>query len=306
VSVAAVMTGSGAFHAGLVVTAFGFGFRHGIDWDHIAALTDITSAQQRPRRSMFFATMYAVGHALVVACLGVAAIVLAARLPPSVDATMERVVGATLIALGLYVFVALLRHGRDFRMRSRWMLVFSGVRNGRQWARRRLGHHHDRDHSIVDLRADLRDDEGHGELVVARAGRSMLHGAVAPTTGSHTHRGAGNRSDGAFLDYAPRTAFGIGMIHGIGAETPTQLLIFLSAAGAGGKIAGLILLGGFLVGLLCSNTAVALAGTFGFLGAARHFKVYVGISLVTAVFSFVVGAVFLAGGAPWMPGLFGG
>ena len=42
-----------AFHAGLILTAFGFGFRHGIDWDHIAALTDITSSQAHPRRSMF-------------------------------------------------------------------------------------------------------------------------------------------------------------------------------------------------------------------------------------------------------------
>ena len=40
---------------------------------------------------------------------------------------MERVVGVTLILLGVYVFTALVRHGREFRMRSRWMLIFSGV-----------------------------------------------------------------------------------------------------------------------------------------------------------------------------------
>ena len=39
---------------------------------------------------------------------------------------MGRVVGITLIALGVYVFVSLIRHGREFRMRSRWMLVFAG------------------------------------------------------------------------------------------------------------------------------------------------------------------------------------
>src|SRR5438067_3028910 len=108
--------------AGLVATAFGFGFRHGIDWDHIAALTDITGSQDTPRRSLHLATLYALGHALVVFVLGSAAIVLAEQLPSGVDAVMERVVGATLILLGVYVFGSLVRHGRDFRMRSRWML----------------------------------------------------------------------------------------------------------------------------------------------------------------------------------------
>ena len=55
---------------GLLATAYGFGFRHGIDWDHIAALTDITGSQDDGRRSMLFATLYAVGHALVVFALG--------------------------------------------------------------------------------------------------------------------------------------------------------------------------------------------------------------------------------------------
>jgi len=68
---------------------------------------------------MLFATLYALGHALVVFTLGFAAIALSANLPKSVDGVMERFVGATLIVLGLYVFYALVRHGRDFRMRSR-------------------------------------------------------------------------------------------------------------------------------------------------------------------------------------------
>jgi high-affinity nickel permease len=95
------------FHVGLVLTAFGFGFRHGIDWDHIAALTDITNSQDEPRRSMWFATLYALGHALIVFLLGFAAIVLAQRLPNGVDAVMERLVGATLVILGCYVLYAL-------------------------------------------------------------------------------------------------------------------------------------------------------------------------------------------------------
>src|SRR6266513_3053839 len=97
----------GAFSVGLMLTAFGFGFRHGIDWDHIAALTDITGSQEEGRRSMVLATMYALGHALVVFALGVAAIVAAERLPSSVNGVMERVVGVTLLMLGAYVIVSL-------------------------------------------------------------------------------------------------------------------------------------------------------------------------------------------------------
>src|SRR3954463_6648014 len=99
---------------GLVLTALGFGFRHGVDWDHIAALTDITGSQDDTHRSMLLATLYALGHALVVFLLGVAAIVVGEQLPDSVDAVMERVVGVTLVVLGVYVLVALVRHGRDF------------------------------------------------------------------------------------------------------------------------------------------------------------------------------------------------
>src|SRR5256885_13126182 len=98
---------------GLVATALAFGFRHGIDWDHIAALTDITSSQEQPRTSMVLATLYATGHALVVLVLGLAAILLSAELPSSVDGLMQHVVGATLILLGVYVFYSLVRHGRD-------------------------------------------------------------------------------------------------------------------------------------------------------------------------------------------------
>src|SRR2546427_11220465 len=102
----AVSTAGQGLRLGLIATAFGFGFRHGIDWDHIAALTDITSSQDDSGRSMFFATLYALGHAVVVSVLGVAAIVFARQVPGAVDTLMERGVGATLILLGVFVCCA--------------------------------------------------------------------------------------------------------------------------------------------------------------------------------------------------------
>jgi hypothetical protein len=109
-----------------------------------------------------------------------------------------------------------------------------------------------------------------------------------------------------FEDYAPRTAFGIGMIHGVGAETPTQVLIFLTAAGVGNKGTGLLLLACFLIGLLAANTVVALAGTVGLIGVRGNRHVYVAVSLLTALFGGVIGFVFLAGSSSSLPGMLGG
>src|ERR671936_78682 len=87
----------------LLGTALALGFRHGIDWDHIAAITDITTtttslesaephppvvssailATPTPRhvsighleiRALGLATLYALGHASVVAGLGLLAL----------------------------------------------------------------------------------------------------------------------------------------------------------------------------------------------------------------------------------------
>ena len=45
---------------------------------------------------------------------------------------------------------------------------------------------------------------------------------------------------------------------------------------------------------------------FGFLGASRNWPVYVVVSLVTAVFSLMIGALFLTGNTTFLPAFFGG
>src|SRR5436305_3864460 len=125
----------GGFGLGLVATALGLGFAHGIDWDHIAAITDITSSQEERRESLLYGTLYALGHALVILVLGGLAILAGQHLPKGIDNVMTRVVGVTLLILGVYVLYSLIRHGREFSLRSRWMLVFAGVRRGDRWVR---------------------------------------------------------------------------------------------------------------------------------------------------------------------------
>ena len=298
----AALTGDDGFRAGLVATAFTFGLRHGVDWDHIAAITDITGTQENPRRSMGLATLYAGGHGLVVLVLGVVAVLAGDLVPAGVDTFMGRVVGVTLVLLGAYVLYSLLRHGRDFRMRSRWMLVFSGAARGVRWARSRTrrhaeeivhDHEHDADHGHDDVDPDPRPAGAGGGVATRRRHR-------------HAHAHRGTLPDDPFANYSKKSALGVGMIHGIGAETPTQVLLFLAAARAGGTASGIFLLLVFVAGLLAANTAIALVSTFGFLNATRSFRTYAAVAVVTGVLSTIVGVLFLLGRESVLPAFFGG
>ena len=126
-------------------TAFGaalvFGFRHGFDWDHIAALTDLTGSQTSTRRSMGLATLYALGHAAMVLVLGCIAILFAEQVPESVDLVMERLVGVSLVALGIWMAWTAVRTRAAPPLRSRWMLLIdAGAARGGGSPRRHRRH----------------------------------------------------------------------------------------------------------------------------------------------------------------------
>ena len=285
---------------GLIGTALALGIRHGFDWDHLAAITDVTSttataehaelhhetehaaagphqhghggpaelrAHQagehdephrdapKPRladeqkRAMLLGTLYALGHAAVVAVLGLLALLFGALLPDWVDTVMGPVVGATLVFLGIWVFVSLYqyaRHGREFRLRSRWMLVFDSVR----YAWRRF--------------------------------QAWLHG--------HEHVDPMEMSS-----YGVRTAFGVGMIHGIGAETGTQVLLIASIGLASSQGLGIPMMIAFIAGLLISNSIIVLITATGFIASRIRERLYVAIGVVAGAFSLVIGIVFLLG-----------
>lgn len=287
-----VSSAAAGLDVGVLATAVALGFRHGIDWDHIAALSDITGTESTPRRSMILATLYATGHGLVVLVLGLVAILLSSELPDSVDAAMEHVVGATLVLFGAYVLVSLVRHGREFRMQSRWMVVIGAIK--RVWRRERaIVVEHDHEHSVAEAH-----DHAHVQVHAGTAGPSSHH--------RHVHRHVARMPDDPFATYNRPTVFAVGMLHGIGGETPTQVLVFVTAAGVGGRAAGVVLLGAFLVGLLASNTVVALAGTYGFVHAARRWRLYATISVITAGFSLAIGILFLLGRGTVLPTIFGG
>jgi ABC-type nickel/cobalt efflux system permease component RcnA len=289
-----------AFGAGVLFSAFLFGFRHGIDWDHIAAITDITSTQGDRRSSMLFGTVYALGHALVVFIIGSFAIVLGEQLPPGVDAVMERLVGVTLVVLGVYVIVGVVRHGREFRMRSRWMLIFSGVTKTYRRVRETGPDVHDHEDQPVHVHAGADGAVAIAEDIPVSEWHHGHHGRP----GHHHHKHP--EPDEPFTNYGRGTAFIVGMIHGVGAETPTQLLIFLTAAGAGGRLVGEAVLVAFIVGLLASNSLITIGSATGFLRASENWRLYIGVALVTAAFSLVIGVLFILGEGTLLPALFGG
>jgi cytochrome c biogenesis protein CcdA len=292
------------FDVGLLLSAFGFGFRHGIDWDHIAAITDITSSQDSPRKGFYFGSLYALGHAMVVFVVGVLAIAAGERLPDSIDRAMGRVVGATLIALGIYVFYSLFKYGRDFRMRSRWMLVFSGVQRGYLWAREHIRRHEPAELEHVHEHVSAEPGMHHDPEDEARNG--VRKETVSTKARTHAHGHKHRMPDDPFLNYGRATAIGVGALHGIGAETPTQVLIFLAAAGAGGAGAGIAVLTAFLVGLVASNSLITLSSAYGFLRASKRFAIYATVAVITGAVSLVIGTLFLFGKDTFLPALFGG
>ena len=287
------------FGVGLLLASFWFGFRHGIDWDHIAAITDITSSQEDRRRSIFFGTLYVGGHAVVVFFLGTIAILIGEQLPDSVDAAMGRIVGITLIVLGVYVFVSLIRHGREFRMRSRWMLIFAGVRKT-WWRLRDRGRSADSTHDHE--REPVHVHAGASETLPADERIAEWHHGHHGRPGHHHHKHP--EVDDPFLNYQRGTAFLVGMLHVVGAETPTQILIFTAAAGAGGKAAGVAVLVTFLVGLMIANSVITVGSAFGFLGASKNFSIYATIAIIAGAFSLVIGVLFLFGREDVLPAFF--
>jgi hypothetical protein len=293
----------------LVVLLLGMaalGFRHGFDWDHIAAITDITSttaaaslaeaahveqhgttsgphhghggsleirahdagpgaatlapavrgtAMARSRfgpeqvEAIKLGTLYALGHGAVVIALGIAAIAFGALLPDWLDPLMGRIVGLTLVGLGLWVLYSVYRYaraGESFRLRSRWMLVFDAMRFG--WRR---------------LQARI-----HG------------HEHVEPLEMS---------------SYGARTSFGVGMIHGIGAETGTQVLLIAAVGGASSAGLGVPMLFAFVIGLLISNLAIVLLSSVSFVSSQAREQLYVAVGAVAGLFSLAVGTIFLFG-----------
>ena len=196
--------------------------------------------------------LYALGHAATVAVLGSLVVFFRLSLPHGIDNIAERLVGVTLVVLGIYVLGSLIK-GRKVP-RSRVAILINSLR----WFYWKV--------------------RGHW----------------------HPHI---PKPESSSWNYDAKSVFGIGVIHGLGAETPSQLFVFFLAADLGGIGKGFLGLGMFLAGLLVMNTIMtaSAAGLFGF--STRMPKVQFAITAVTAAYSLVVGSIFLLGSSGLLPAL---
>ena len=103
--------------------------------------------------------------------------------------------------------------------------------------------------------------------------------------------------------YGARSAYAVGAIHGVGAETGTQVLVIATAVGASSQVMGVFALAAFVVGLLVSNTFVTVVTAAGFVSSQQRRGVYIGVGVVAAVFSLVVGVLFLFQASGSLPDL---
>lgn len=234
-----------------LMTAAVLGFRHGFDYDHIAAIADIVSVQTSRGLAFRLGMIYAMGHALTVAALGSVVVVLGVHLPMGVDRWAERFVGLTLLVLGIYVLGTLIFRPNDTVPKSRYMLLH------RAW-------HH--------TQSVFSNSEHHKAYVTPNS-------------------------------FDSRSVFAIGIIHGLGAETPSQLMIFLLAANLGGAALGMLGLAMFLAGLLTMNAlmTVSAAGAFG--ASRQRPRLLRAFSALTGAYSLAMGLVFLVGRSSMLPAI---
>lgn len=317
----------------VVAGALALGLRHGIDWDHIAAITDITSSAAADDSEEEWlirepgllltdeshhaladeSTMAEHAHATPVA-MGVAAqgaspthrhthdeahphdarahaagaTVWERQRRPIILGTLYALGhGAVVIALGLLALLAssILPEWIDpimGRLVGVTLLMLAGYLYYSVYRFFRGGEFRMRSRWML-------------LFSMVRAGWSRLLAWIRRHPYhrvAHTHQ-----------QYGPRTAFGIGAIHGIGAETGTQVLLIAAAAGASSTGAGVVALFAFVTGVLISNSVVTLASTAGFISTKKRQWLYVGAGILAATFSLVIGLAFVLGEDTILPDL---
>jgi high-affinity nickel permease len=201
------------------------GLQHGIDVDHVAAISDVTSVQPTPGESIRSGLFYASGHAVTVGSLGIGLILLQTSVPAAISAWMERAIGLTLVALGGYILSAIFRR----QQRCQAMLALF------QMFRRR------------------------------------------------------SVEQSATLSYGPRSSLSLGILHGVGAETPTQLSALLIAANLGGLAGGIAALSFFAVGMFASNMVLTTAATAAFVASRIKPAVFRWLGAFAAAYSLWIG-----------------
>jgi high-affinity nickel-transport protein len=94
--------------------------------------------------------------------------------------------------------------------------------------------------------------------------------------------------------YGQHSSFIVGMIHGIGAESPTQLAVFAMSLGLG-IILGVTALLVFVSGIIISNLVFGIMISTGFIQSLKSYKIYKYASIASAAASLIVGSLMITG-----------
>lgn len=234
------------------------GLRHGFDYDHLAAISDITAVQRNWRSGMRLGMTYALGHAFTVVALGVAVLQLHMGLPRGLDHWTERIIGLTLIVLGIGVVAGILRkdaHGHTHsRIESRLAIAINGV------------------------------------LLLAWYIRRCFDRQIP-------------KPERFQWMYNGKSVFLIGVLHGVGAETPSQLALFFLTANLGGTSRGMLGLTAFAIGLVAMNALMTASMGGAFRATGQHPRFYHIIAWTGAAYSCIIGVIFLFGISDRLPSL---
>ena len=234
------------------------GLRHGFDYDHLAAISDITAVQKNWRSGLRLGMTYALGHAFTVVALGIAVLQMHLGLPQGLDHWTERLIGLTLIVLGIGVVAGILRkdaHGHPHgRIESRLAIAINGV----LW-------------------------------MAWRVRRIWNPAAPKPERFQWMYNG--------------KSVFVIGILHGVGAETPSQLGAVLPDGKSGRNFPRHDGPGGVCVGLVAMNALMTASIGGAFKAGGHHPRFYHVIAWTGAVYSCAIGLIFLFGISDRLPAL---
>jgi high-affinity nickel-transport protein len=103
--------------------------------------------------------------------------------------------------------------------------------------------------------------------------------------------------------YNGKSVFLIGVLHGVGAETPSQLALFFLTANLGGTSRGMLGLAAFAVGLVAMNALMTASMGGAFKVSGHHPRFYHIIAWTGAAYSCIIGVIFLFGISDHLPPL---